>query len=197
GYLADSAGGYYSINMNSGYSIPVNAVDVIQLVLRDAASPAGPDLDTSYAWLLSDGTVRDFKTGDSTVVNFCAIPAGYYYVIVRHRNHLSIMSSDTVNITNAVPGSTPSTGYVDLTLIGNIYGGGAAFLGGPYGMWAANARNTDQQTNANDLYDVTLARFLLLQGYILSDVNLSGAVNGSDFNITSTHNNELYMSTVP
>mgnify|MGYP000659939881 CR=1 FL=1 len=64
-------------------------------------------------------------------------------------------------------------------------------------MWAANARNTDQQTNANDLYDVTLDRFLLLQGYILSDVNLSGAVNGSDFNVTSTHNNELYMSTVP
>ena len=197
GYLADSAGGYYGINMNQGDSIPVNAVDVIELVLRDAASPSGPNVDTTYAWLLSNGTIRDFKTGDSSYVNFCATPAGYYYVIVRHRNHLSVMSSDTVNITSAVPGSTPSTGYIDLTVIGNIYGAGAAFLGGPYGMWAANARNTDQQTNANDLYDVTLDRFLLLQGYILSDVNLSGAVNGSDFNVTSTHNNELYMSTVP
>ncbi|MBW8050215.1 MAG: hypothetical protein FVQ77_07730 [Cytophagales bacterium] len=197
GYLADSAGGYYNINMNSGYSIPVNAVDVIELVLRDAASPSGPNVDTTYAWLLSDGTVRDFKTGDSSYVNFCAAPAGYYYMIVRHRNHLSIMSSDTVNITNAVPGSTPSTGYIDLTVIGNIYGGGAAFLGGSYGMWAANARNTDQETNANDLYDVSVDRYLLLQGYILTDVDLTGAVNGSDFNITSTHNDQLYWSTVP
>lgn len=188
------AGGVAPINMAPGYPIPSdtsgNAVDVIAIQIR--STNLTTILDTAYAWLMQDGTIRDFQTGQKKYALLCGLVPGEYYIVVMHRNHLSIMYSDSVTLDNTPPPA------IDLTTIDSIYGGGAGFLGdGPYGMWAANARNSDQEINGNDLYDVNVDRDALLSGYNLTDVNLSGTVNANDFNKTSYNNDQLYWSTVP
>lgn len=188
-------GGSASINMNPSYSIPSdtsgNAVDVIIIQLRTGTSSATA-VDTLYAWLMQDGSIRDFETGQKPFASSCSAPTGNYYIVVMHRNHLNIMYSDLVALDNTPPPP------VDLTNVINIYGGGIGSLGdGPYGMWAANARNSDQEVNGNDLYDVSIHRDILLPGYNLTDVDLSGVVNASDFDIASDNNDQLYWSTVP
>ena len=187
------SGGPASINMNPGYPIPSdtsgNAVDVIGIQIR--SNPFTP-IDTAYAWLMQDGSIRDFETGQNNYAQVCGLAPGTYYIAVGHRNHLFIMYNDSASLNLIAPPP------IDLTNVINIYGGGIGFLGdGPYGMWAANARNSDQETNANDLYDVSVSRDVLLTGYNLSDVNLTGVVNANDFNIASYNNDQLYWSTVP
>ncbi|MCH8318871.1 MAG: PKD domain-containing protein, partial [Bacteroidetes bacterium] len=186
-------GGIAPINMDPGYPVPSdgggNAVDVILIQIRTDPTTV---LDTAYAWLMQDGTIRDFQTGQKNYAVLCGLVPGDYYIAVMHRNHLTIMYSDSVTLDNTPPPP------VDLTNVINIYGGGISFLGdGPYGMWATNARNSDQEVNANDLYDVSVGRDVLLTGYNSSDVNLTGVVNANDFNIASYNNDQLYQSTVP
>ncbi|MCH8317917.1 MAG: hypothetical protein IIA88_05380, partial [Bacteroidetes bacterium] len=187
------SGGTASINMNPGYPIPSdtsgNAVDLIGIQIR--SNPFTP-IDTAYAWLMQDGSIRDFETGQNNYAQVCGLAPGTYYIAVGHRNHLFIMYSDSAILNNTPPPP------IDLTDVINIYGGGISFLGdGPYGMWGANARNSDQEVNANDLYDVSVDRDSLLPGYNLTDVDLSGVVNADDFNLASGNNDQLYWSTVP
>jgi hypothetical protein len=186
--------------MSAGFSIPDDAIDVLKIELRhfnDKAITAA----SRYAWLMADGSLRDFETGKLPYLTFSAdvSSSGNYHVVVKHRNHLTIMSSvnEPVKLVSGTPGSNSSEGFIDFTDIRNIYGAGAIFIGEPgYAMVAGNARNNDQEINANDFYDVSEDSDTPVDtGYKLTDYTLDGTCNATDFQLASEANDKLYSST--
>jgi hypothetical protein len=171
------------------HPIPSTVIDSISVSLRPC--PICPDVVTIPAWLMADGSVRDFRTITDSTITFASLDNGDYHVVIRHRNHLSLMSSSTINLV------TNGDGFTDLTTISNIYGGGAAALTGTsaVGMYAGNARNNNQEVNAGDEFDVISQN--LQTGYRLTDVDLSGETNALDVDITREGSYSLYFSTVP
>jgi hypothetical protein len=155
--------------------IPGLAVDSINIEIRDslAASKATRRVFTP-AWLLTDGTIRDFADTTKTYVGFGGSPAGNYYIVISHRNHLAVMSSSSVSLNT---GTSPvvydfSTGQTQ------AFGTAPMILTGVrYSMIGGNA-NGDALINALDR--VATRNNLGVSGYIGADVNLDGLVNALD-----------------
>jgi hypothetical protein len=175
-------------------------VDVVTVYLRTTGSYAY--VDTVKAWIMSDGSLRDFNSITLDYVTFPKATVGQsYHVEIRHKNHLPIMSSAAFNASAAIPGST-----IDLTNIANIYGAGAQLInetGHPFNnkaaMWAGDARN-DWEVNASDYYDVLNANNVFLPGYTQTDVvinNTEEFTNADDVEVTSIANDNLYYSLIP
>ncbi len=186
-------------NNLGAYEVPARAVDVVQVSAR--VHPDSADRETVNAWLLSDGTVVDYLSGGSkTHVTFSKIASGSYHLVVRHRNHLDIMTDDLVTISNSIPA------LYDLTDIDKIYGAGAVKIDNildVYGMIAGDNVKADmlRETNANDFYRVDVdGNNLILSQYqrntdILITTHMS--VNPTDIDLASDNNDQLYFSTVP
>lgn len=157
----------------SGSAIPSQAVDSIAIELRNTA--VNPTIRKYQpAWLLSDGTIRDFSDTAKSYVEF-DMTTGSYYLVVHHRNHLSIMTSGSVALSNATPSP------YNFTTSQSAYGTNAMKqLGSKFVMYAGDANQSRiiMTSDANAVLDG-----ISLSGYILSDCNLSGIVSASDANI--------------
>ena len=191
--------GYY--NMLQGYAVPTSAVDLIKVYIREPTSPYNY-IDTAVAWAMNDGSIRDMLTGDDSYVEFCdakIVNSNPYMVEVRHRNHVSIMTGTgspyvaNSNIPNVIDA-------IDLTNPTNLYGlSPAQDIGGEMFMYKGNTFSVqnDQEVNSLDLiYMVNDVKKLSL-GYLNTDVNLDGAVDGLDYNSISSNALNLKMSSVP
>jgi hypothetical protein len=193
-------GGLASETMSFGKTIPTNAVDVIDVYLRDATSPYSY-VDTAKAWLLTDGSILDFETGTKTYVEFCdAALATPYYIEVDHRNHLPLMSSSTNALNSA------SSTQFDLTLANGagIWGTGyktVTYNSGPMDYSAMIAGDGYGQTleviNSGDYAWVLLGIRDTDIGYLSTDVNLDGAVSANDNNIVQPNSVYLLKSSNP
>ncbi len=195
----------YGINMLEGYSHPQlglnGPVDVLSLYLR--SSTGGANLDTTYCWLMTDGTTRDFYTGTlnyATFVNYSTLTSGNnYYVVTDHRNHAPIMSNVALVVDRDI--ATPAS--VDLRSLANIYGGGAWLLSGDALMYTGNAEGdkffySKYIVDADDFDKVRIpANNGMPTGYMDEDVNLDGRVNSTDWDNTKTGVDRMYYSTVP
>ena len=93
-------GGNETISSNAVLAVTgANAiVDWVFIELRNAANPAEV-LATRSALLQRDGNVVDVD--GVSFLSFPSMPAGNYYVAVRHRNHLSVMSNSTHSLGNS------------------------------------------------------------------------------------------------
>ena len=114
------------------------------------------------------------------------LPADYYYIAIRHRNHLGIMTAESYYLTpdfiNTIDFANPNS---------ETYGNHAqANFGSTLAMWSGNANedlNTVFQGNGNDpnsiFFDVLTQgnnanneSNYILEGYYSSDINLDGNV---------------------
>ncbi|SDL05648.1 hypothetical protein SAMN05421823_104256 [Catalinimonas alkaloidigena] len=189
--------------MASGYAVPARAVDVVKLELRTDPNVTTP-LATGYAWLLNDGTIRDFKTGQRTYAEITtALPGGNYYVVIKHRNHLPVMSAEAIWLSTSSPETSvyhPLAGSYDLGDLEHVYGAGAKPLSGMrYGMIAGDGyQDSRYETNANDFNQVTAGVRegigFLSPVYDPRDVDLSGEINARDYKIASRANDALYFA---
>ncbi|HEX7573245.1 MAG TPA: hypothetical protein VF514_09125, partial [Bacteroidota bacterium] len=134
------------------------------------------------AWLLTDGSVRDFVDTTKHYVGFGGVPAGNYYIVVRHRNHLAIMSSVRYSVT----GSLTPVVYDFSTGQGQAFGTNAmAHTGTRYALISGNASNADAVINALDR--VATRNNVGANTYIAADVNLDGVVNALDRVVSRTN----------
>jgi hypothetical protein len=171
--IALKTGGYLASHFGT-MPIPGWAVDSINLEIRDAASsPTIRKFRT--AWLMQNGSVRMFNDTMVTHVEFDTATAGSYYIVVRHRNHLAIMSASAQAL------SASSALYDFTTGLGQCYGGDAKQLAsGVYGLYAGDATGNGQ-VQLDDLND-NLRPAIGQSGYKASDLNLDGQVQNSDMN---------------
>ncbi len=166
-------------------SIPAGVVDWILVELRE--TPDGSPVISHSAFLYKDGRiVNDDATSGIIKLNTFE---NNYYVVIKHRNHLTVMSKSSVFLSE-----TSSAPYDFTTSENQFYGvGGAKELeSGVWGMWSGDA-DASGVVDAGDRNSTWNNRNL--SGYESSDVDLSGVVDAADRNIT--WNNRNKSSAVP
>ena len=161
-----------------------NVVDWILVELRTGTASSSK-VETRAAFLLKDGSVVDID--GSSDVAFNVATAGSYYIVVRHRNHLAVMSAAAQSLPNA-------PAYDFTTAQTQAYGTNpmAALTGGVFGLPAADA-NINGGVGADDITTVRNAVGLAI--YVVTDVNMNGGVGADD--ITATRNNIGFATQVP
>jgi len=154
-------------------SVPSGVVDWVLVELRTGTS-ASTKVAARAALLKSDGSVVGL---DGTSPVGFSVASGSYYIVIHHRNHLAVMSANSV----ALSGS--SSLYDFTTSQAQAYGGGMKDLGGgSYGMWAGDVTGDGQIKyigSGNDRAPIfSLIGSLLgtVNGYYKEDVNMDGVV---------------------
>ncbi len=169
----------------TGASIPSEAVDSITIEIRDSASAASSTVRKFHpAWLLTDGSIKDFVDTTKNYVEFDTT-AGNYYVVVRHRNHLAIMSATSQTLT----GTTASYNFT--TSQGQAYGTEPMkqVAAGRFAMYAGDG-NGDGGVDAIDRNTVWRPQNGF-GGYLAGDFNLDGGVDAIDRNTMWRPNNGI------
>ncbi len=182
---------YQDINNNSAYlngsnyvvvpySIPSDITDWVQIEIRN--SDGTTVVESKSCFLRDNGQVIDpdglsenISLG-SSVVN----PLSTYYIVVKHRNHLAVMSSDLVELNGL-------TSY-DFTTNGSAQGTNpeVTLSDGNLAMWAGDV-NGDEYIDGDDVTAIFNA-----QGspgnYLIQDLTDDNYVDGDD--VTYTFNNQ-------
>jgi hypothetical protein len=151
-------------------SIPAGVVDWILVQLRSNTTTT---VATRAAFLKSDGSVVDLD--GTSPVGFAGVPAGNYYIVVRHRNHLAVMSASAVAL------SSSSAPYDFRSGLSQYYGGDAKDLGGgEFGLYAGDG-NADGGVYGEDytLYRTSQGE----EGYEAADYSMDGGVYGEDYTL--------------
>jgi hypothetical protein len=148
--------------------VSAGVVDWVLLEIRTDTAEA-TKAGTRAAFVRTDGTIVDLD-GTSPVAFGAA--AGDYYIVIRHRNHISVMSA------SAVPLSAASPLYDFTTGLSRYFGGEAISLGG--GVYGIAAGDVDGNTGvgASDLVNTRVA--IGSVEYIPEDVDMNGGVGASD-----------------
>ena len=153
-------------------TIPANVVDWVLVELRSTIS--GTTLKAQSAFLYSDGSI---KSPGKPFLIFMNTTATNYYVVISHRNHLSVMSNIAVSL---VGNGTPV--FYDFSLYNSIYGHGGVkqVSTGIYAMAAGDAshNNSIAPSDRNLFWRPQTG----LSGYYSADFNLNGNVSPSDLN---------------
>jgi hypothetical protein len=163
--------------METVVSVPDNIVDWIMVELRQAATASEATSSTIMskhaAFLKTDGSIVDHLTGNVLIFDNLSVDTGKsLYVVIRHRNHLSIMSANSP-IMNAGVYQYDFTSGVD-----QAYGGSRGYKAN--GMVSADA---DQDGNifVSD-YNRWAAGFGRTNGYYEFDFDMDGNAFVSDYN---------------
>jgi len=173
-----------------------NIVDWVLVELRDATTPATV-VASQGALLQNDGDV--VATDGVSTLSFTALAGSDYYVVVKHRNHLGVMTAAPLTL-------SPATALLDFTNGATaVYGSSAQrTLGGKPVLWPGNANGNTSVISAgpgNDISTIlgdvlstpgnytTNVNYILI-GYRRADLNLDGktlaAGPSNDVNIVLT-----------
>jgi len=161
-------------------AVPEGVVDWVMVELRmgtDSASTVG----RRAAFITKTGAIVDLD--GTSPVGFSGIGAGFYRIVVRHRNHLAVMSRDSVALSDA------SALYDFTTGLDKYFGNDAALLtAGKYGLWGGDA---DASGDVAALDRTATWNLRNQVGYLLPDVDLSGDVAALDRTLTWNNRNKF------
>jgi hypothetical protein len=161
-------------------SIPgVDIVDWILVELRDApdaaAANASTVISTKAAFVKKDGTVSGID--GLSVLSFDVNLNQQLFVVIRHRDHLSIMSAFSLVEAGGIYSYDFSTGA------SQVFGGQSGYKEIGSGIWGmvggdANADGIIDQSDLNDYWKTEAG----LKNYFYSDFNLDSEVDNQDKN---------------
>jgi len=162
---------------------PENATDWVLLEARNAAN------DTviaarKAALLLTNGFLQD--ANGNAGVTFTGIAAGNYYIAVKHRNHLPVITQAPLTLpagSNCPPGAP-----CDLTVAANVrYGNNQLIdLGNNTGVMPCGDFDHNGAITYAD-YNQWKTAISILPAYLPEDINFDGQVNLSDFTTFRTN----------
>jgi len=152
-------------------TLPEGAVDWVLVEVRSGTA-ATDSLTTRAALLMSDGHIRDLDGSGSLA--FGSLAEGSYYVVVRHRNHLAVMSSVPVLISATVPS------LYDFTTSASQAFGAGAMVEVEAGVWALYSGDGDASGGITASDQALWLAQNGLNGYQVGDYNLSGGSTASD-----------------
>jgi hypothetical protein len=165
----------YSEDARTVTSIPANIVDWVLVELRETSN--GAAVTSKSAFLRNDGKiVADDGTSKITLNK----APGDYYIVVKHRNHLAVMSTNKVTLPN-------STVYDFTSSANQSYGtNGIKDLGGKFGLYGGDSDESGIITNADkDPINTNLNA----NGYYNGDTNFSGIVTNADKDLINANLN--------
>lgn len=164
---------WYYTGLDSLTSIPPGTVDWVLVELRFATDSSSL-IGRKAALLKTDGTI--VETDGISPIRFYDVIAGNYYIVVRHRSHLGVMSAVAVGLTEA--GQT----YDFTSTASAAYGtdAQAELSNGKFALYAGdcNASGIVTASDANVVFGA-----LNRSDYSNADANLSGIVTAADANV--------------
>jgi hypothetical protein len=179
-----NTGGYipttspYSEDFRTVASIPQHVTDWVLLQIRSQAT--GSAMASKSAFLRKDGIIIN-DDGSAAQINEDEI-AGDYYIVIRHRNHLAVMSKTAQSLS-----ASTSENYDFTTAVSQYYGEDAKQIEpGVYGIYSSDV-NASGTVDANDRSATWNDRNK--NGYYNSDCNLSGTVDANDRSATWNNRN--------
>ncbi len=173
----------YSASERTAANIPAGVVDWVEVELRE--SDGLTKVTSKSVFLRNDGMIVG-DNGTEEYITFNTSP-GDYYIVVRHRNHLAVMSTNTITLNQ----NEPVSAYDFTSSPSQFYGtGGAKELEtNIWGMISGDGTSNGSITAA-DNNSVWLVQFLAGEdGYKSGDYNLSGSITASDNNLHWLVNN--------
>jgi hypothetical protein len=164
-------------------AIPLNVVDWILVELR--ATAGGATLSRRAGFVLANGSIVDVD--GTSALKFTTMDLGNYFVVIKHRNHLGIMSGAVVALssTSTLYNFTSAQTQAYFTVGGTPM---KSLAGGLFGMFAGNA-NGDAIINNSDYIIYAIQNSAV--NYNKADFNLSGVVNNSDYIKYATNNSRI------
>ncbi len=170
----------YAGTENSTLSSSATVTDWVLVELR--SSVTGATVDKVAAFVKTDGTVIDYRTGATTLQFPNAIP-GNYYIIVHHRDHLTVVSANTVSLPN-----TSATKYDFTTGLAKALDNGMGnsmkqVYTGVWAMWLGDYNHDQVVDNLDKSSFTTEFKQGLLDGYFKGDFNFDGIVDNLDKSI--------------
>ena len=180
-YTASSA--YPSINNAAG---PVGeVVDWIWVEVRSGSSPQTV-LQAQSLLLKPDGSIVN-RNGQPATFN---PQSGPVRLVIKHRNHLAIMSNPIQSFT---AGSALSYDFTTgLSQASNAFGDPPQMVlkNGSWCMWVGDIANGQDlgvdATDFNSVYDSN--KDALIDIYSISDLNMDGGVDSNDYNLIFSNN---------
>jgi subtilisin family serine protease len=179
------AGGYipelspYSADQRGVTTVPPDVVDWVLVQLKK--TPDGAVIASRSAFLFKDGRVVA-DDGATDYINIAA-EAGDYYLLVSHRNHLTLMSSSVVSL------SSGSSTLYDFTIgISQFYlSQGAVEL--ETNVWGLPTGDINQDgfITTPDYQSWYNASRSVSNGYFDPDLNLNGQVTVDDYDLWLTN----------
>ncbi len=164
-------------------AIPVHVVDwvLVELLTGDPATPPMIVQARRAGFVLGNGQVVDMD--GSSALHFSDTEAGSYFIVVRHRNHLAVMSALAVKLGS----ETAVYDYTDA--MEKAYGspnGMRDLGGGKFGMFAGDADANGQVQNTDK--NLHWAPHNGTAGYLAPDssspdFDLNGQVQNTDKNL--------------
>ncbi len=157
-------------------TMPSNVVDWVLVELRSGTA-ATSKVETKAALLLNDGSIVSHKDASSPV-RFEVAAEGDYYLVIHHRNHLSIMSSVTHSLVN---GTDQTTQYDFTSAAGNAFGVNAMNNNGDASFSAYSGDgDSNNDVNATDEFNWRQENGMT-NIYSRYDFDLNGDVNATDY----------------
>ncbi len=154
-------------------SVPDSVVDWVLLELRTGTASA-TKVGARAAFIKKSGRIVD--TDGSSTVTFAGVTAGNYYVVLRHRNHIPVMTASAILL------GTSSSLYSFTTGQSQAFGTNpmAQVASGVFALYGGDA-NMSGIVSASDANGVFGS--LNATGYSQDDVNMSSIVTSADANV--------------
>ena len=141
----------------------------------------------TVGFLMSDKTIRGYNSGNIKFGNI----SGDYYIVVKHRNHLPVMSRNKFQISEGF-----SYGNYDfMTDTSKVYGGASALTRLADNTYWFIGGDTDRNGIVNVLDYAAIRNNLFSVGYHLGDTDNNGVVNVLDYR--PIQNNLFKVSQIP
>jgi len=152
-----------------GSSVPANAVDWVLLGLLETNDLSV--IAARSAFLMSDGSVAG---ADGSSGLRLEVSPGYYYLAAKHRNHVTVMSSQPLAYTNRLVMYDFTTGP------GKHAGGTNSCVQIGTGIWGMLPGDADGDGFVTRVDLAIVSNSLGRTGYLQADVNLDGTVTKED-----------------
>lgn len=162
----------------------MEVVDWIYILLRDENNVGKPleIVDSTSAFLRQDGAV--FGKDGKPYVTFKNLPKDKYHVIIQHRNHIGVMSKNSIELKNTGMAAQSVT-MVDFTQDNNCYKDSgistpvmATLSDGRKALFVGDV-NADGMVSRGDLNEMTFN--MPSVGYNVIDVNFDGLGDSIDY----------------
>jgi hypothetical protein len=158
-------------------AIPDDVVDWVLVELRTGLAASTVEARRA-GFLLKDGSVVDLDGSSS--LSFYSVTQGDYYIVVKHRNHLAVMSAtpQTLSVSSTTYDFTDDIGKAYQNA-GLLYDQMATLSAGVFGMWGGDVnvngitRYSGPSNDRQVIFNLT-GNIGVILGYLSEDVNLRG-----------------------
>jgi hypothetical protein len=166
-------------------SIPANAVDWVLIEIRDAADAASATpatvIETQAAFVLNDGTIRTIDGASNP--EFSSSVTQNLFVVIYHRNHLSVLSASALTESGGVYPYNFTTGETQ------AYGGTSGHKEVGTGIWGMIGGDIDADGTIEAADKTAWAGQAGTTGYKSGDLNMNTQVDNTDKNDVLVGNN--------